>query len=405
MQSRPMLEKFKQSIKNLDAELIGYLVLGTILAILVRVSLLDFKSVDYDTYTKVWYNTIQTLGYTAFRGDFSNYNPPYLYLLYLVVRFLPNMAKVAAIKVPSIICDFLCAGFVYKIIRLKSASRIAAVLGYMATLLAPVVILNSAFWGQADSIYTAGLIACVYFLLVKKNWLAFISFSIAFTFKLQAIFLLPLLIILWLKREVSWKHFLTIPIVYFISILPAWLIGRPLDSLLAVYTSQADQYDRLSMHAPSLYAWFPNDPDIFNLIYPAGLALAVTIILILVLILTKSKVELTPPLLVELASFVLLLVPFVLPKMHQRYFFPADILLIVFGFYFPAYFYIPLIINMVSFFSYQYFLFGPETFPMGDLAVVTLFIVAIMTWKLMRDLYPQINNGRQENEQASPDSD
>ena len=32
MQSRPMLEKFKQSIKNLDAELIGYLVLGTILA-------------------------------------------------------------------------------------------------------------------------------------------------------------------------------------------------------------------------------------------------------------------------------------------------------------------------------------------------------------------------------------
>jgi Gpi18-like mannosyltransferase len=399
MQLRARLENVKQSIKSLDFELIGLLILGTILAILVRVSLLGFKSVDYDTYTKVWYNTIQTLGYTALRGDFSNYNPPYLYLLYLVVRFLPNMAEVAAIKVPSIIADFLCAGFVYKIIRLKSESRMQALLGYMATLLAPVVILNSAFWGQADSIYTASLIACVYFLLVKRNWLAFISFSLAFVFKLQAMFLFPLLIILWLKGKVSWKHFLTIPVVYFISILPAWLIGRPLGSLLSVYTSQVDQYDRLTMHAPTLYAWLPNEPDIFKLVYPAGLALAVTIVLIFMLIVLKSKAKLTPLLLVELASFSVLLIPFVLPKMHQRYFFSADILLIAFGFYLPAYFYVALIINMVSFFSYQYFLFGPETFPMGQLALVTLFIIAIMVRRLVQDLFPE------KHEYALPDSD
>jgi Gpi18-like mannosyltransferase len=405
MQFKARFENIKQSVNSLDIEQIGFLFLGTILAILIRISLLDFKSVDYDVYTKVWYNTIQTLGYTAFKGDFSNYNPPYLYLLYLVVRFLPDMAKVAAIKVPSIIADFLCAGFVYKIIRLKNASRMQALFGYMATLLAPVVILNSAFWGQADSIYTTGLVACVYFLLIKRNWLAFVSFAIAFAFKLQAIFLLPLLIILWLKRDVSWKHFLAVPLAYFISILPAWLIGRPLDSLLAVYTSQADQYNRLTMHAPTLYAWFPNDPEIFQLIYPAALALAVTVVLILILIVMKSKAKLTTPLLVELASFTVLLIPFVLPKMHQRYFFSADILLIVFGFYFPAYFYVPLVINMVSFFSYQYFLFGPETFPIGGLAVVTLFIVATLARKLILDLYPQINNGSHENVQALQESD
>jgi Gpi18-like mannosyltransferase len=387
MQLRDGLRHMGNTVRKLNWEQASLLLAGTALAILVRISLLEFKSADYDTFTKVWYNTIQSLGYAAFKGDFSNYNPPYLYVLYLVVRFLPNMDKVAAIKVPSIIMDFACAAFVYRIVQLRTGNRLVPLLGYMATLLAPVVILNSSFWGQADSIYTAGLLGCVYFLLVKKNWLAFVSFGLAFVFKLQAIFLLPLLIVLWLRHEVSWRHFLMIPVVYFLAILPAWLIGRPLASLLNVYASQADYYNRLTMHAPNLYAWFPNDPGLYTLLYPAGLALGATVLLILILVAVKSRAKLTPALVVELATFATLLAPFVLPKMHQRYFFPADVLSIIFGFYFPAYFYVPLVINMVSFFSYQYFLFGPENVPMPILAMVTLLILAILARKLLVALY------------------
>lgn len=387
MQLREWLRVAGEMLRKIDLVQVAFLLVGTLLAILVRVSLLDFKSADYDTFTKVWYNTIQSLGFAALKGDFSNYNPPYLYVLYLVVRFLPNMTKVAAIKVPSILMDFVCAAFVFKIIQRLTENRLVPFLGYMGTLLAPVVILNSSFWGQADSIYTAGLLGCVYFLLVRRNWLAFISFAVAFAFKLQAIFLLPVLVILWLRHEFSWKHFLAIPIVYFLAILPAWLVGRPLASLLNVYASQADYYNRLTMHAPSLYAWFPNNPDLYKLLYPAGLAFGATMILIFILIAASSRTQLTPALVVQLATFSTLLVPFVLPKMHQRYFFPADILSIVFGFYFPAYFYIPLVINMVSFFSYQYFLFGPEDVPMSVLALVTLSVLGILSRQLMLALY------------------
>ena len=91
--------------------------------------------------------------------------------------------------------------------------------------------------------------------------------------------------------------------------------------------------------------------------------------LIFMLVVAKSSLAFTPPLLVEIATCSTLLIPFVLPKMHQRYFFPADILSIVFGFYFPAYAYVPIVINLVSFFSYQYFLFGAETFPMSQLSL------------------------------------
>ena len=88
----------------------------------------------------------------------------------------------------------------------------------------------------------------------------------------------------------------------------------------------------------------------------------------------------------------MLIVPFVLPKMHQRYFFPADILSVAFGFYFPKYFYVPIILNLVSFFSYQYFLFGVEPYRNSDLALVTCALVIVVTWRLINDLYKTTND-------------
>ena len=57
----------------------------------LRLSLLDFKSIDYFNYTKVWYNTLRDTGFAAFGQGFSNYNLPYLYMLYVVVRLLPGL--------------------------------------------------------------------------------------------------------------------------------------------------------------------------------------------------------------------------------------------------------------------------------------------------------------------------
>lgn len=401
MHPRELLQRIGAIVHGWDLEHFAYLLIGTTLALLSRIPLLGFKSADYDVYTKVWYNAIQTLGYAALRGDFSNYNPPYLYVLYLVARFLPDMEKVAAIKVPSILADFVCAGFVYLIIRLKTTNKIMPLLGYLAVLVAPPVILNGSFWGQADSIYTAGLLACVYFLLLKKNWLALFCFSVALVFKLQAIFLLPVLVILWLRHQLSWKHFLVVPAVYILAILPAWVIGRPLGSLLNIYASQVDRYNRLTMHAPNLYAWFPTDPDLYRILYPAGLAFAAAATLGFILMAIKSKVELLPARVVALAAYSTLLLPFVLPKMHQRYFYPADIFTIVFAFYFPTYLYVPLVLNVVSYFSYQYFLFGSEMIPLPVLALVVALILALLSRQLFLDLYPA-QTGVQEDQPALP---
>ncbi len=74
---------------------------GIILAAALRYTLLDFKSVDYYSSLKPWYAAIKSQGFSAFGTSFSNYNPPYLYLLYLVVRLFPDSPAVIAAKISS----------------------------------------------------------------------------------------------------------------------------------------------------------------------------------------------------------------------------------------------------------------------------------------------------------------
>ena len=150
-----------------------------------------------------------------------------------------------------------------------------------AILFAPTVVLNSAFWGQADALYTVALITCIYFLLIKRPALAMLFFGVSISFKAQAIFLLPLLFALLLRREIPWKDLLIVPSIMLLSLVPALLAGRSLIDLLSVYPSQASQYQQLSMHAPSLLSLIPNSGRFFPYFYPAGLILAIAVSLAL----------------------------------------------------------------------------------------------------------------------------
>jgi len=81
---------------------------------------------------------------------------------------------------------------------------------------------------------------------------------------------------------------------------------------------------------------------------------------------------------VELAVLSVLVVPYMLPKMHDRFFFPADVVSIILGFYFPQRFYVPVVISLVSFFSYFPFLFGYEVIPLRYLALVLLALIVLL---------------------------
>jgi len=359
------------------------------LAVVLRLSLLDFKSVDYFNYTKVWYGTLRDSGHAALGQNFSNYNLPYLYVLYLVVRLFPGLPSVVATKVPSLAADFLAAWFAYRIVALKYKSSYFPALASFAVLFAPTVVLNSAFWGQADAVYGSVLLASMYCLLRRQNAGAMMLFGLAAALKAQAVFLLPLLLGLLLRGHLRWKYALYVPAVMFASLIPAMIAGRPLLDLLMIYPAQAGQYEQLTMHAPSALSWIPESGRFYPYFYPAGLMLAGSAALALALAIFASPSRLTRSLVLELALISAMLLPFLLPKMHERYFYVADLLSIIVGFYQPSLFFVPVLMITISFFAYQPTLFGVEPVPIGLLALGVLVLLIALNRHALPRLFPR----------------
>jgi Gpi18-like mannosyltransferase len=368
----------------LESGVLLILSLGILLSIVLRLGLFDFESVDYREFLSPWYDFIVGHGgFSALQYDFSNYSPLYLYFLTLATH-LP-LPKLYAIKLVSISFDFLLAFFVLLIVRLKYGNRIIWLSSFFAALFAPTVFINSALWGQADATYTSMLVASIYFAIRRRPNLSLFFFSVALSFKLQAIFLFPLFIVLSMKRRVPIYSFLIIPLTYVASILPAWLAGRPLVELLVTYPTQAGLFSDLTLNAPNLYQWLPNDPALFE---KPGTILTISLVCLLCLVSWRSVVPLDGNMLVKLALVSTLLVPFTLPHMHERYFFAGDVISIIYAFYRPKRFFVPIIVGGASLLSYFPFLYGTEPIGLQYLAILMAVTLIFVAADLIRSLYP-----------------
>jgi Gpi18-like mannosyltransferase len=370
----------------LRKDLLEDLLFGTLcvaLALLLRIELFPYETYDYHNYLGHWYDHLRENGFRGFKTGFSDYTPPYLYLLWLATH-LP-LPKLYAIKSISLLGDFALAFVVLLLVRLKYDRRPVWLAALAAVLFAPSIFFNSALWGQCDVIFTTFLLAALYCLLRDWPGRALVFFSIAFAFKLQAIFLLPLFAVLWAKGRLPLKYFLLLPAGYLAFCLPAFLAGRPLSELLTIYLGQANTYPRLTLSAPNLYQWLPGNAKLFG---GAGLIFAVTLVGFLCYACLKSDAPWGKHLTVRLALASALLVPFTLPYMHERYFYAADCIAIAYGFYFPRRFYVPLAVITISLFSYFPFLFGNMTvIQLPYLALLLAVVLVIVLVDLSKALY------------------
>ena len=113
---------------------------------------------------------------------------------------------------------------------------------FFAALLAPTVFVDSALWGQTDSIYTSMLVASIYFAIRRRPILSLFFFSVALSFKLQAIFRFPLFIVLLLKRRTHLLFSHRACDVHRLGL--ACRPGRPLTQFLIIHVVQVVWYLR-----------------------------------------------------------------------------------------------------------------------------------------------------------------
>lgn len=301
------------------------LLVGLAAAVAIRVVMWPYRSIDFTFYVEKWHETLRVTGRRAFQTRFADYNPPYLYLLWLGARLgLPALVTVKLIA--GLFDVILCLG-VYRVISWLRGANWGA-LAAVTVALVPTVWLNSGVWGQMDSTYTGFVVLALSAVLRGRQRWAWLLLGVGVAFKVQAIFFLPFLGVAWLmSRRRDWFAPLFLLLGPLLSGVPALLSGMPLRLFLSTYAEQAASVTFLSS-APNLLQVFQPGNEPTNLDW-AGLLLGSAVIVLVGAAILLRRAWHRPERVLAAAAALTMLAPFLLPHMRERYYFASEILVIL----------------------------------------------------------------------------
>ncbi|MCI8477583.1 MAG: conjugal transfer protein TraL [Oscillospiraceae bacterium] len=357
------------------------------LAFFLRALCLDHSTLDYQDFLAQWAAFFrENGGFAAIKFPVGNYNAPYLYFM-AAISYLP-VPDLYLIKLFSILFDVLLAWGGQRLAavlagRESSACRYTPVL----LLLLPTVVLNGSYWGQCDALYGALVVHALACVLGKQPRASVVLLAVAFSFKLQTIFIIPLWCALWFSGRVKFAHLWLFPLTYVGTILPALLLGKPLSDTLGIYLGQMEVNNELTFNAPSLYQFRPYGAQIDeSLAARIGICAAFVLVLVLLAFLFVRRTRLSNETLLAAAVVLTIGVPFLLPYMHDRYFFLADVLTLIWACTAWRRFPQAVLIQFASLSAYATYLrlqftcpirLGPYTFPMGLEALAVLLALGL----------------------------
>jgi len=280
-------------------------------------------------------------GLTSFYspGYFADYPPGYIYLLWLVGKLrlmlgvnFDTPAFLALLKLPAILADIATAGLLFRLACHSWGARTSLALTALYAF-NPAVILDSAVWGQVDSVLTLPILLGVVLLETSPAG-AGASFAAALLIKPQALIFAPLPI-LWFanrllrrERHAAADLFLfsgTAIAIFCLAILPFALHESP-GWIISKYGSTLASYPYATLNAFNLFALTggniaPVDQRFLFLPYGVwgNIFIAMTVLLTAVVILRgqDSSRLWYAPLFLSASVFVMT------AKMHERYLFPA----------------------------------------------------------------------------------
>ena len=355
-----------------------FLSLITILALVVRYKLLNFESSDYVDFLTKWFGFFKQHGIQGLKNYPGDYNAPYMTIM-AILSYIP-IRDIYLIKCVSIAFDIVLAISAALLVKelVKDDKKWLSVLTYIVILFLPQVILNGSFWGQCDSMYTSFCLLALYFLIKEKYIKSFIFLGLAFAFKLQFIFILPIFIILYFsKKKYSIFHFLIIPAVNFILCLPAVIIGKPIMECIKVYFNQTKTYqNNLEANFINIYKIIGRNPEYMKYV---GLAFSLVVCIVVLYYVFEKKIRWNNEKIITLALWFLVILTFTLPSMHERYLFIGEILSIIYYLSYKKNGILVAAININAIITYSIYLFGGVDINMDLMAIIYLLVLLYFT--------------------------
>lgn len=364
--------------------LVIVVILVSLLALIVRYKLLPYQSGDYQLALSPWFETLKAGGGFAALADFpGDYNAPYMTIM-AFLTYLP-FNSLYTIKAVSIVFDIVlalaCAYLVYTLCERQPKRKLLTALTYIVVLFLPQVFLNSAYWGQCDSIFASFCVLAVIFLIKDKFVRAFLFLGLAMAFKLQFIFILPVFIIAYLiKRKFSILLFLLVPLTNFALCLPAIIMGKPIADCLLIYFRQTQTFaSSISMNYINLYNILGADPIYWNLV---GTILTLVVCIIVAVIVINYKIKFDAEHILAMTIWFSIVIPFLLPGMHERYLYVGEMLSVVYYIIYRKNGFVTLLINAYAWIMYTFYFFGATDFNYSVLALIELFMIGWFTKKV-----------------------
>ena len=364
---------------------------------MIRWKLMPIESADYWGFLEDWMRQIREGGgYRSLGHQISNYTSPYMYIMCFLSYITDN--DLYALKLVSVCFDYAASIAIFLLIFQMTENVKKSILGMAVLLLSPTVIIDSAYWCQCDIIYTTFILYALYNFFKNNSKWCLIFIGISFAFKQQVLFIVPFLLIMWLKkRTIRLVHFLWVPVIYVISTLPAWMMGRDFKELLLIYFDQSETYPWGTLEYPNIYALLGEAmPDMRHADEVSGAGIFMTIILLgcLAYYFYTKDINMTDELILTLALFTVGVIVYCLPHMHDRYGFLIDILAIVYGVINIKKLPITFGFFIVSILSFMPYLIAVHIVPIQYVAIIQLGLIAYVGY----DLYKQIKANSLQNQ-------
>ncbi len=353
-----------------------------------------------------WMQALQSGGIEKLFAEFSPfpYSAMHVYLWALAAKLFPNMTAITLLKL--IVIGFEMAQtavaclLVWQILP-KSRKVTGLFAAFSLLWLNPILLLNAVAWGQTDVIYLFFSLLTLVFLFRNKPALAMVCFGLALSFKLQAVFLLPALLLLYFcfEKKFSILWYLLIPAVWFAARFPLQLMDVGFGSATEYLSAQTNSYSAATMNAPNLHALLGDavkSPLLSKDMWEKySIAFTVSAMGGMAVWMVFKQIKLDRQAAVLFCAWSVLTCVFLLPHMHDRYGIVGEILLLLWAvlLWKPR----GIVYVMISVFSvvsaYSSYLLGREIIDLQLGGALNLALILALTWELIRQGRERLHAG------------
>lgn len=344
---------------------------------------------DYENCLQTWFTQLKSGGNLSALADYEgDYNLFYATILYFLT-FLP-VEPIISIKMVSILFDYLEAfvimGMAMEAGEEKGNKYFYGICAFSLVICNPLAIVNSGYLAQSESIWAGLAMLGFWYIYQEKPVRGMWALGFAIAMKLQAVFILPIVLIYYFyKKKFSILHLLWIPVVIQVVCIPAIIGGCDFDVAYRSYTHLMGEYPFMYYYYPNIWTFFQGAP--YYIFGKWAMALTFAVLLMFAVLFVHSDRKYTIKDYMEYIVWTTMTCAMFLPCMHERYNYIAEMVLPVCAVFHRKLRLPALALVLISLQCYgQGFLVWNRVSPYA-LAAGNLLLYFYLTWRCFYGLY------------------